>query len=399
MPRISLWADSENGGVHNADYRWFDRNISEMFTVGGSSAYVHKYSGTATNTGSTDASQPEYTNQSEKNIQDLLFLENRDRVYDPSIYRLRFIYNVQDTDFDLSQFGLFLSNGNLYITFHLNDMVNLIGRKLMSGDVLELPHLKEFDSLDDSVPVALKRFYVVQEGTRSSEGYSPTWWPHLWRVKCSPLVDSQEFKSLLKTVVGYSNVTGPQTYFTSNPLDFAANSGQIGSTPGNSITLESAVSNNQTLLDLNQSVVDQAEVEVAKSGYDTTPFWIPPMKDGDKMSTPLAPDASPEEKVHGYLTGDVVAPNSKPVTTATSFPGNPTVGQFVLRTDFVPNRMFRWDGRKWVKVQDVQRTSLTNGLGHTQRDSFINNQSTFTANDGSTVASKQSLNDILKPDH
>ncbi len=34
----------------------------------------------------------------------LLFLENRDRVYDKNIYRFRGHYNVQNLDFDLSQF-------------------------------------------------------------------------------------------------------------------------------------------------------------------------------------------------------------------------------------------------------------------------------------------------------
>ena len=30
----------------------------------------------------------------------MLFLENRDRKYDPDIYTMRGIYNVQDIDFD-----------------------------------------------------------------------------------------------------------------------------------------------------------------------------------------------------------------------------------------------------------------------------------------------------------
>ena len=68
-------------------------------------------------------SEPSYTNQSEKNIQDLFFLENRDRKYDTDIYPMRGIYTVQETAFDLSQFGMFLQTGTQIMNFHINDMV------------------------------------------------------------------------------------------------------------------------------------------------------------------------------------------------------------------------------------------------------------------------------------
>ena len=51
------------------------------------------------------------------------------------MYIVRGIYNVQDADFNLSQFGMFLQNDTLFLTVHLNDIVERIGRKPMSGDV------------------------------------------------------------------------------------------------------------------------------------------------------------------------------------------------------------------------------------------------------------------------
>ena len=41
MPRISMWRD----GAHSADFKFFDRNIKEQFTVGGTGISVHKYLG------------------------------------------------------------------------------------------------------------------------------------------------------------------------------------------------------------------------------------------------------------------------------------------------------------------------------------------------------------------
>jgi len=43
-------------------------------------------------------------------------------------------YNVQNLDFDLSQFGLFLNNDIIFITVHYNDMIEQFGRKLIISD-------------------------------------------------------------------------------------------------------------------------------------------------------------------------------------------------------------------------------------------------------------------------
>ena len=270
MARLSLWQD----GRHSNDYKFFDRRISEMFTVGGTGILCHKYLGpnsqgtkltttvaqsgigpiitlsstTSINIGDTvtasgvpinstviakdastitissnttsplglgvsvgisaSAAQPSYVNQSEKNIQDLLWQENRDRKYEPNVYKMRGIYQRADQDFDLSQFGLFLATGTLFMVFHLRDMVDLIGRKLMAGDVLELQHLIDYDALNQDVPAALKRYYVVGDASFAAEGFTPTWWPHLWRVKLNPLVDSQEYKDILNTIVSGNTTTG-----------------------------------------------------------------------------------------------------------------------------------------------------------------------------------------------
>ena len=106
MPRLSLYKPEKGN-----DYTFMDKQIHEMFTVGGTDIFVHKYLG-PNNPDEADATadQPRYDAVKETNIQDMLFLENRDRKYDPDIYTMRGIYNVQDIDFDMSQFGLFLAN-------------------------------------------------------------------------------------------------------------------------------------------------------------------------------------------------------------------------------------------------------------------------------------------------
>jgi hypothetical protein len=99
----------------------------------------------------------------------------------------------------------------------------------------------------------------------------------------------------------------------------------------------------------------------------------------------------------GYLIGDGLAPNGEPISMGTSFPSNSQEGDFVLRVDFLPNRLFRYSGSRWIKVEDDVRSGMTPGTGNTLRDGFINNTSTFTADDNTTANSRQSLSDALKP--
>ena len=120
-----MWRDN-----HTNDYKFQDNRIRELFTAGGTGVNLHKYLGLNTQDATNDVTLPNYTNNSEKNIQDLLFLENRDRKYDRNIYTLRGHYTIIDTDFNLSQFGLFVTNDTLFFTFHINDMIERMGRKI-----------------------------------------------------------------------------------------------------------------------------------------------------------------------------------------------------------------------------------------------------------------------------
>ena len=112
----------------------------------------------------------------------------------------------------------------------------------MSGDVLELPHLKDFHPLDESLSGSLARYYVIQDAARSAEGFSPTWYPHLWRVKATPIVDGQEYRDILGS-------------------------------KDDSSSLKSLLSTYKKELEVNEAIIQQAESYVPKSGYDTTKYY------------------------------------------------------------------------------------------------------------------------------
>ncbi len=289
MPRLSLYrANKQN------DYRFFDRTISEQLTVGGTDLYVHKYLGPNASAPSTDATQPQYDKLDPTNIQDLLFLENRDRIYDSSIYRLRGQYNVANLDFDLSQFGLFLNNDIIFIVVHYNDMIDLIGRKLMVGDVIELPHLLDYNPLNETIKYALKRFYQITDANFASEGFSQTWYPHLWRIKCEPLVNSQEFSQILQEPANKDNYLGLWDSITTYPPGYVISYGDknylsiadvpAGITPPNPAywqeqandSLADIMSTCRKNIEINNAALEEAKRLVPLSGYDIQPLYIVP---------------------------------------------------------------------------------------------------------------------------
>lgn len=289
MPRLSLYRQNKQN-----DYKFLDRTISEQLTVGGTDLYIHKYLGPQDQGPSIDYTQPEYAVESPLNIQDLLFLENRDRKYDPNIYRLRGHYNVANLDFDLSQFGLFLNNDIIFITVHYNDMIDIVGRKLMVGDVLELPHLLDYNPLDETIPVALKRFYQITDSNFASEGFSQTWYPHLWRIKCEPLVDSQEFSQILNEPINQDNYLGLYDKDKTYPPGYVVSFGDknyislkevpIGISPPNSEywqedtnkDLRDILATYNKNIKVNDAALNEAKRIVPKAGYDRSKLYIVP---------------------------------------------------------------------------------------------------------------------------
>jgi len=376
MAKLSLW---KNEKLSN-DFRYFDRIALETLQVGGVDLYIHKYAGAANaNVASTEATLPNYTNQTAQNIGDLLFQETPNRVYEPDIYKLRGHYNASDIDLALTQFGLMINNGVLYITVHTKNMVDTIGRKIMAGDVIELPNMKDFYALDDTIPVALKRFYVVQDASRPANGYSPTWWNHLWRLKTIPMTDSQEFSDILDQ---------PVTDATGNTIVI----------DGNVLTYGNIESSGDLYANINAAIVADAEYNVPESGYATEPLWQPLFVDGDPKKGTLPVGSSPQQKWTGYLVNGKHVMNGYPVTSGTSFPPNANDGDYFIRQDYFPARMYRKSGNVWQYVETENRTKLTNGTGKTQRDGFINNSNTFINSSGNTEPVLQNLSNLFRVD-
>jgi hypothetical protein len=194
-------------------------------------------------------------------------------------------------------------------------------------------------------------------------------------------------------------------------------------------TLASLISTYDQNIAINDAIVAQAEADAPLSGYDTEHLYVLPQNpDGTLMVQDTSDetiDASNSSTVHtvdasmvlkspdhnyyvGYLTGDGRPPNGAPYTFGITFPTSGLVeGQFHLRTDYFPNRLFRYNGKNWMKFEDNVRMTLTNKptdakpapnteTKQTQRTSFINNTNTATIA-GKVVQERQALSQALKP--
>lgn len=307
-------------------------------------------------------------------IQDMLFLENRDRRYDKDVYTIRCVYNVSDLDFDLSQFGMFLTNDTLMLTVHIRSTVKTLDRKIINGDVIELPALRDEYALNDS-NYALKKYYVVEDVTRASQGFTQTWYPHLYRLKLKRVTDSQEFKDILSIENDDCTTVGD----------------------GNSVY--------DTEIVINNAIVEEAELNAALSGYDTAHFFTVQTDDNgnielldsdndgilDEMRRPV------KSGYKGYLLGDGIPPNGSPFGTGIYFPTNAEDGDYWLRTDYMPQRLFRFTTDRWEMMEDNVRVTLSNTNDrNTQLGSFVNNTNTDVIA-GDTVEERQSLSKALRP--
>ena len=72
------------------------------------------------------------------------------------------------------------------------------------------------------------------------------------------------------------------------------------------------------------------------------------------------------------------------------------MGAYFLRTDYLPQLLYRWDGRIWVRISKNVRTPT--GFTETdlsQQSTFINNSNVTVTTNGAEIPQKQALSTIL----
>jgi hypothetical protein len=136
----------------------------------------------------------DYQATSIDNIQDTLFLENRDRDYQTSSIMMKCAYQPFDAIGDLGKFGFSILDQYIF-TCSFARMVQLLDRPIVIGDIIEITPELQYDQHLNPV----KKFLEVTDCGWSAEGYSPAWTPMMYRFQASQLLPSMENRDILGT--------------------------------------------------------------------------------------------------------------------------------------------------------------------------------------------------------
>jgi hypothetical protein len=214
----------------------------------------------------------------------------------------------------------------------------------------------------DANAKSINKFYAVQDASRSAEGFGPTWWPHLWRIKAAPINDAQEYRSLLGD-------------------------------PEDEDSLKNALSTYNKEIAISNAIVASAEAITPAAGYKDTEFtdatYAPVIEGFDGSGKSVISVTTTENVAQGGDTTNI--------PTGLTFPIAPAQGDLFVRTDFQPQRLFVYRGNKWHRLAD---NSAANGWATTATNAgpYINNTATTTTADGTTIAQRQALSGVfVKP--
>lgn len=340
----------------NDDYAYIDSTVEEYFNLGGVGVNYYKYIGVHDQGEQDDYSQPSKAKSKKtgvKEIQDLFFQENRDRHYDTNPYEVKMIYNMTDVDFDVRQFGLFIQADTIYIYVHMRDVVKKLGRKPMNGDVLEMVHMREDTYLDENEDYAINKYYVIQDVARASSGWSPTWRAHIFRLKLTPMTDSQEFDDIMKIE--------------------DENSG---------LDLKSIVSDFGNRMEATEENLKEARHQVPYRNFENYHIYILESKDTG-LDYPYV------------WCGDGIPPNGAKLSyKGKEFPTNAKKGDYFLHLGLEPNILFQYDGGRWIEKETNFRLKwqAATRLLHT----FLNNDNITHLDDG-CIPEKQPINKVIRP--
>lgn len=373
MPRISLWNPHKG-----ADFNFADRSIGESLRIAGDGILVHMYEGPTTDSaGNTDTSLT--------TIQDVLFLTNTNRKYNPNVIELKGHHTPTDTNYDLSQFGIFLSSDVLRVQFHFNDMMDSLGRKLIPGDVLEFPSMRDTPIFENAA--SINRYYVIEDALYAAGGYGVKWFPHVWLVRARLISGSQEFKQIIdhaatgETSGGLGQGTGIMS-------------------DGYSETLGELCDNNiRNSLDLLCSILDVTDEIRAEAERNV--FFDPKFFEDANLYIYMDDTGYPIIS-SGYFSGDGAPPNHDVSLKAdgkfrgagTIFPTDMVDGEYYLRVDFSPDRLYQKQGNcfKLVEVNLLRKWTAENR----ELDKFIYNNTDTVFPDGTVVSEKQPVSQVLK---
>jgi hypothetical protein len=303
------------------------------------------------------------------NIQDRIFLENRDRDYDESLVEIKGSYAPLELQTFQSKFGmsnLFGGAETYSIEVSFAQCVNRLGRPLVIGDILQLPSETQYTP---SLKPVLK-YLEITDIAWSTNGYTPNWKPTLQRVMAAPVLASQETQDILGKLTADVDSSGL--------MDI--NDGATGKTY-------------QDVMAISQTVEAKANSQVPERGEDyagVTKLSDDVLNWGKERGINMR-KLDRNRNVYGV---DAMPPNALPYTQGDAFPSSPKDKDYHRMTytyvnNSIPPRLYRYNATKnrWIYLETDRRFEHKNSKA--VMDEFLNP-------DTSTVTNPKDLKEELK---
>ncbi len=263
------------------------------------------------------------------NVEDLLFLENRNRDYSTVPITLKVQYDVGETGTDFSRFGIDIPLQYIF-TISFARMVSLLNRPIVVGDIIELPNEMQYNSK----LVGVKKWFEVTDTGWSAAGYAPNWQPILYRFTAEPLIANTGNRD----VIGFTKNT-----LDSSDADFLFDTQQV-------VNIQNTSSD---------FIAASASQSVPETGTDVSDMIF-----SDGLGNEPDPLPNTYTQTANYVE-DGLPPNNLPYTEGPDFPNAPIDGVYHRLTypgdTRIPTRLFMFSlvKTRWIYKETDRRNEYS----------------------------------------
>lgn len=363
---------------HQLNYQYTDKVIRSYINMGGALFHIYKWEKVKKNDGT-------YVPIEQFSVSNAVFNENSNRIYSKETYDL---YGVTNMNNKASQLTLLFSGlsdldqDEKEITFHYNSMIEQLGRKIISGDVIEWTWLRDLDVLGNDRQ-GFNKFYVVTDSARDENGWSANYTYHLWKIKCKPITKSPEYEDLINKQDGARPGAGDGINGGEGMTDTSIKSLVGGEDNGDIVIGEAILSGQEDAQNIIMNeILSQAEEQVSFRKYDEHHVYID--EDTDNAFKPYV------------LIGDGIDDNinAQDIAYGEYFPNKPVTGDYFLRIDYNPPRLFKRNENNWELIEFDEREKWT-GVPATLRN-IINQNNSFKNENGEDINMRQNIKDLVR---
>ena len=283
----------------------------------------------------------EYAATALDNIQDKIFLENRERDYDQDTIKLKGFYQLLSPQTELSRFGIEIPSATYNIKVNFNSTVAALGRPIVIGDIIELPSETQYTPELRGI----LRYLEVTDVTWDADSYTPTWQPLMLMVTAQPALATQETQDIFGKLAKSIDSSGLFDQDEGNhPMwqDFTGVNEHISQTAMAGVPERGSEGSNTIREFTNEEIAT-----AASNGHDhINKFGFNP---------------------RGLYVEDAIPSNGEAYTEGTEYPASPKDGEYHRLTyeglsQNVPARLYRWSNIKnrWVYLETDRRQQYNN---------------------------------------